>query len=147
MVESVTRFGVSLERELLEQFDAHLTRAGYASRSEGLRDLVREALAQEELEQEVGEVVGTLTLLYDHHAPGLTEQLVARQHDHHAQVMTTTHIHVDHHTCLEILVLKGKAHEVRSLGASLRAIKGVKLGKLIVTPVKDALERSAIALN
>lgn len=135
MAGSVTRFGVSLDSELLTAFDKHLTRSGYASRSEALRDLVRQALADRELERQTGEVVGTLTLLYDHHAPGLTEKLVARQHDHHAQVLTTTHLHVDHHTCLEVLVLRGPAREVERLGSSLRAIKGVQQGRLVCTPV------------
>ncbi len=136
MSESVTRFGVSLDSKLLTAFDAYLTSTGYASRSEALRDLVREALASSALERTEGEVVGTLTLLYDHHAPGLTEKLVTRQHDHHAQVLTTTHIHVDHHTCLEILVLRGPAREVQDLGRSLRAIKGVEQGQLVCTPVR-----------
>ncbi len=135
MVGSVTRFGVSLDSQLLTAFDEHIARSGYASRSEALRDLVRQALADHEMERQTGQVVGTLTLLYDHHAPGLTEKLVTRQHDHHAQVLTTTHIHVDHHTCLEVLVLRGPAREVLRLGDSLRAIKGVQQGRLVCTPV------------
>jgi len=133
------RFGVSLEPELRDRFDRYLAERGYASRSEALRDLVREALAQHAVEHHEGEVVGTLTLLYDHHAPGLAEKLVSHQHHHHhhhTRVLTTTHIHVDHRNCLEVLVLRGPAERVRELAHALRALKGVQQGQLVCTPVE-----------
>ncbi len=135
------RFGVSLDPALRDRFDRYLAEAGYASRSEALRDLVREALARRAVEDREGEVVGTLTLLYDHHAPGLAEKLVSHQHDHHTRVLTTTHIHVDHHNCLEVLVLRGPAERVRELAHALRALKGVQQGQLVCTPV-GAVEQS-----
>lgn len=112
------RFGVSLDSDLLEKFDALCERQGCPSRSEALRDIIRDALVQDSLHSETADAAGVLSLIYDHHVRDLSRKLTERQHDAHGLIVTTLHVHLDHHNCLEILVLKGKAGELRELGGS-----------------------------
>lgn len=124
----LTRFGVSLDEELLEPFDALCAVKGYSNRSEAIRDLIRKALVAEEWHQADGQGAGTLTLVYDHHKNYLARRLTQMQHDEHDIIIATLHVHLDHHNCLEVLILKGEAARVRALADKLISCKGVKHG-------------------
>lgn len=124
----LTRFGVSLDEELLEPFDALCAVKGYSNRSEAIRDLIRKALVAEEWQQADGQGAGTLTLVYDHHKNDLARRLTQMQHDEHDIIIATLHVHLDHHNCLEVLILKGEAARVRALANKLISCKGVKHG-------------------
>ncbi|WP_418741007.1 nickel-responsive transcriptional regulator NikR [Desulfovibrio sp.] len=124
----LTRFGVSLDEELLEPFDALCSVKGYSNRSEAIRDLIRKALVAEEWQQADGQGAGTLTLVYDHHKNDLARRLTQMQHDEHDIIIATLHVHLDHHNCLEVLILKGEAARVRALADKLISCKGVKHG-------------------
>ena len=124
----LTRFGVSLDEELLEPFDALCAVKGYSNRSEAIRDLIRKALVAEEWQQADGQGAGTLTLVYDHHKNDLARRLTQMQHDEHDIIIATLHVYLDHHNCLEVLILKGEAARVRALADKLISCKGVKHG-------------------
>lgn len=124
----LTRFGVSLDEELLEPFDALCAVKGYSNRSEAIRDLIRKALVAEEWQQADGQGAGTLTLVYDHHKNDLARRLTQMQHDEHDIIIATLHVHLDHHNCLEVLILKGEVARVRALADKLISCKGVKHG-------------------
>jgi len=130
---TVERVGVSFEPELLVKFDVLIKAKGYTNRSEAIRDLVRKSLIESEVEGEKGDVIGTLTIIYDHEAANVTNRLLHLQHHHHSEISSTTHIHVDEQTCLEVLVVRGKGNEIRELADNIRAIKGVKHGELVLT--------------
>lgn len=132
-MDVVTRFGVSLDGDLLRKFDEVIAQEGYASRSEAIRDLIREKLVGSECTNPGEEVVGTLTMLYNHHAPGLVEQIIHKQHHSAARVTATTHIHLDSHFCVEVIILRGTVGDVRDLSSSIRSMKGVEYGKLVLT--------------
>jgi CopG family nickel-responsive transcriptional regulator len=127
------RFGVSLDSELLEKFDALCDEKSYQTRSEAIRDLIRKALVEREWENATGEAAGTLTMVYDHHQSGLAQKLVETQHDSHDVILSTLHCHLDHHNCLEVLVLRGDAERIKKLGQRLLSTKGVKHGNLGMT--------------
>jgi CopG family nickel-responsive transcriptional regulator len=129
----VERVGVSFEPELLESFDEMIKEKGYGSRSEAIRDLIRKALIESKIDEGDIEVLGTLTYVYDHHEGEVNNRLLDLQHDHHHEILFTTHVHMDHDMCLEVLIVKGKAVKVRSLTDSIKAIKGVKHGELVIT--------------
>lgn len=131
----VFRFGVSAEGELLETFDRMISGQGYATRSEALRDLMRDALVRERLdaEPETAHGLGSLTLVYDHHARDLAERMADLQHDHHDLVVSVLHVHISHDDCMEVIVLRGQVGRVRALSNSLLSLKGVKHGRLFVT--------------
>jgi CopG family nickel-responsive transcriptional regulator len=133
MVEKITRFGVSIEPDLLKKFDRMIKKEGYANRSEAIRDLVRRNLILEKNKDPDAKAIGTLTMIYDHHSGNLTNKLLNLQHDHHNEILSTTHIHVDHHNCLEVLVLKGKVGSIQNLADNIRALKGIKHGELVIT--------------
>lgn len=130
---TVERVGVSFEPELLNKFDSLIKIKGYTNRSEAIRDLVRKSLIEAEIETEEGEVIGTLTIIYDHDIVDVTNRLMHLQHHHHSEISLTTHIHIDEHTCLEVIVVRGQAKNVRKLADNIKAIKGVKHGELIIT--------------
>lgn len=123
------RFSISMEEDLIEKFDSHLERRGYSNRSEAVRDMVRKALIEEEW-QSGEEVVGVITLVYDHHQRQLQEKLTDIQHDHHGMIISATHVHMDHHNCLEVIIVKGEASKIRAMADLLKAAKGVKSGEL-----------------
>lgn len=129
-MSKLIRFGVSLDDELLERFDRLCARRGYAARSEAIRDLIRTSLVEEEWNEGGHEVAGSLTLVYDHHTGNLSHRLTGVQHDFHSYIIASMHVHLDHDNCLETLVLKGPASELRQLAEQLIAIKGVKHGEL-----------------
>ncbi|MCD4740623.1 nickel-responsive transcriptional regulator NikR [archaeon] len=130
---AVERVGVSFEPELLEKFDELIRDKGYANRSEAIRDLIRKSLIEAEVKAGSGEVVGSLTIVYDHDFGDVTHQLIHLQHSQHSNILATTHVHVDEHDCLEVIVIRGKAEELRKLADNMKAIKGVKHGELVIT--------------
>jgi CopG family nickel-responsive transcriptional regulator len=132
MKEQTQRFGVSMDDLLLGKLDAFIKRKGYANRSEAIRDFVRENLVEEEWETGK-QVVGTVTLIYDHDALELPKKLTDLQHHFHKEIISTTHIHLDKHNCLEILALKGQGARVKGIADKLISAKGVKHGKLVMT--------------
>jgi CopG family nickel-responsive transcriptional regulator len=132
-MEKITRFGVSIEHDLLKKFDKTIKKKGYTNRSEALRDIIRENLIVETTEDPNSEAIGTLTMIYDHHAGNLTNRLLDLQHHHHKEILTTTHIHVDHDNCLEVLVLKGKTRNIQKLADNIKSLKGIKHGELVIT--------------
>jgi CopG family nickel-responsive transcriptional regulator len=123
------RFSVSLKQNLLADFDKFIRRCQYSNRSEAIRDLIRKALVQREWEADKN-VIGVITLVYDHHQHQLQETITQIQHDFHDRIISTTHIHMDHDNCLEVIIIRGKALEVRDLSERLIATKGVKNGDL-----------------
>jgi CopG family nickel-responsive transcriptional regulator len=127
------RFGVSLDSDLLEKFDKHCEERSYQTRSEAIRDLIRNTLVQREWEQAEGDLAGTLTLVYDHHKSGLSQRLTEVQHDAHHVIQSSLHVHLDHHNCLEVIILKGDADTIKELGQKLISTKGVKHGNLALT--------------
>jgi CopG family nickel-responsive transcriptional regulator len=129
----LVRFGVSMAPELLDRFDWLIRKKGYTNRSEAIRDLVRSSLVDEEAAEEAAEVAGTVTLIYDHHVAGLSDLLNDLQHDFHPAVISTLHVHLDAHHCLEVLVLQGTAGSVKQIADRLISVKGVKHGKLTLT--------------
>ena len=128
----LSRTGVSLEEDLLHQFDHLIARRGYKNRSEALRDLIREALLSETVESNKP-VVGTLTLVYDHHVPNLSQKLTEVQHGAGAMILAATHVHLDHNYCLEVIIMRGKAKDLQAVSDGMLALRGVELGKLVMT--------------
>jgi CopG family nickel-responsive transcriptional regulator len=133
MAGKIVRFGVSIEPDLLQKFDKMIKKEGYTNRSEAIRDLVRKNLITGKSKDPDARSIGTLTMIYDHHIGNLTNKLLSLQHDHHSEILSTTHIHVDHHNCLEVLVLKGKAGNIQKLADNIKALKGIKHGELVIT--------------
>lgn len=127
------RFGVSMEDDLLKEFDNLCTAKGYRNRSEAIRDLVRGLLIENQLKDDGTEGVGTLTLVYNHHQRELEEKLTSYQHDHLNSIISTVHVHLSHDLCLEILILRGNAKSIRKVADGLIATKGVQHGKLVMT--------------
>ncbi|HTQ97408.1 MAG TPA: nickel-responsive transcriptional regulator NikR, partial [Candidatus Acidoferrum sp.] len=128
----LVRFGVSLDGDLLAQFDTSIERNGYQTRSEAIRDLIRDHLVTEEIDKNKV-VAGTLTLVYDHHRPNLTEKLVEMQHHAGTTVLAATHVHLDHHNCLEVIIMKGRSGVLNDLANAILSLRGVKHGQLVVT--------------
>ncbi|MCK5773628.1 MAG: nickel-responsive transcriptional regulator NikR [Thermoplasmata archaeon] len=132
---SVERVGISFEPELLNSFDQLIKDKGYTNRSEAIRDLVRKALVEEQVRVGTGEVIGTLTYIYNHHEGDVNRRLMNLQHDHHTEILFTSHVHMSHEMCLEVLIVKGKAGNVTRLTDNIKAIKGVKHGEMVITKV------------
>jgi len=131
--EIATRFSVSLPPSLLQQLDGMARDKGYDNRSPAIADMIRAHLVEHRQKSDSAEIAGTITLVYDHHKPHLQETLTGIQHDHHAVILSTVHVHLDHHHCLEVLIVRGQAGVVRKIAADLITAKGVKHGKLTVT--------------
>ncbi|BBD07931.1 nickel-responsive transcriptional regulator NikR [Desulfovibrio ferrophilus] len=133
------RFGVSLDSDLLDKFDLLCEEQSYQTRSEAIRDLIRNTLVKKEWEDTDREIAGTLTMVYDHHQSQLAQRLTELQHEAHEVIMSSLHVHLDHDNCLEVLVLKGQGEVVRRLGQKLISTKGVKHGKLSLTTTGEDL--------
>lgn len=129
----LSRIGVAIDSELLAKFDSLIGLRGYTNRSEAFRDLIRDELIQKTWESPESEVVGTVTLVYDHHVRLLSEKLTGMQHDHHKQILSTLHVHLDHDNCLEVLIVRGQAKIVQQIAEKLISTKGVKHGRLTIT--------------
>ena len=129
-MSEIERIGVSLDSDLLADFDKLLARQGYQSRSEAIRDLVRQQLSRERLGDPKAQAVAAVFLVYDHHATKLTERLIALQHSHLLQAISSMHVHLDKHDCLEIIVLRGQVGQINHVGEQILSMKGVKLGRV-----------------
>ena len=138
-MSDVTRFGVSIEDSLLKSFDRLITRKGYRNRSEAIRDLIRDSLVREEWE--LGkETVGTIAIVYDHHTRELSRILTDLQHNFFKFIISTIHIHLDAHHCMEVLIVKGKSDDLRKISDRLIGTKGVKHGRLCLTTTGKGLK-------
>jgi CopG family nickel-responsive transcriptional regulator len=129
----ITRFGVSIEESLLKNFDRLISRKGYQNRSEAIRDLIRDSLVKEEWKEGKKEMAGTITMVYNHHTRELSRILTQMQHDQYQTILSTLHIHLDEHNCLEVLVVRGRGEEIQKISDRLIGTKGVKHGKLSLT--------------
>ena len=135
------RFGISLDEKLLESYDRHIEAKGYMNRSEAIRDLIRSALVEEKWDagDADAEMVGTVTLVYNHHVRDLSDKLTEHQHAHHDRVISALHVHLDAHNCLEVLVVRGPVGEVKRIANELIGVKGVKHGQLVMTTTGQEL--------
>jgi CopG family transcriptional regulator, nickel-responsive regulator len=131
--KGVARFSISLPAELAEQLDLMTHEKGYDNRSLAVADMIRAHLVEHRQKTGDAEIAGTVTLVYDHHKQHVQATLTDIQHDHHEVIISTLHVHLDHHNCLEVLVVRGQAAVVRKIADELIAAKGVKHGKLTVT--------------
>jgi CopG family nickel-responsive transcriptional regulator len=134
------RFGVSMDRELLESFDREIVLKGYANRSEAIRDLIRNQLVEMEWSGDDVEVAGTITLVYDHHVRGLNDLLLELQHRYVELIISTMHVHLAHDRCLEVLLIKGPAGEAKEVANRLLSVKGVIHGRLTATSTGEKLK-------
>ena len=132
-MEEITRFGVSLPSELLEKFDAQINKMGYGNRSKAIADLIRNSMVEKASKSGKGEIVGIVTMIYDHHIGGVVNKLLALQHDAHIEIYSTMHIHLDHNNCLEILAIHGSGNQIREFSDAVKAVRGVKHSGLLVT--------------
>lgn len=132
-MSQLMRFGVSIDSQLIKKFDALVARKGYATRSEAIRDMIRDSLVEQEWETEDRETVGTITIVYNHHTRELEHALTDMQHKSFHQIVSTLHVHLDAHNCLEVLVVKGMSREIRKIADRLIGTRGVKHGKLTTT--------------
>ncbi|MBA3600771.1 MAG: nickel-responsive transcriptional regulator NikR [Acidobacteria bacterium] len=133
-MSEIIRFGVSIEQDLLENYDRLIAERGYATRSEALRDLIREALIQQKIEMKSEtQALGSLTLVYDHHASNLLQEMTQIQHNFHELILSVMHLHVNHNDCLEVIALRGVVAEIVALANGLLSLKGIKNGKLFIT--------------
>jgi CopG family nickel-responsive transcriptional regulator len=135
----LSRIGVAIDSDLLEKFDHLIADRGYTNRSEAFRDLIRDELVEKAWEAPNSEVVGTVTLVYDHHVRMLSDKLTDLQHDHFHHILSTLHVHLDHDNCLEVLVVRGKASAVKKIADALISTKGVKHGRLTITSTGTGL--------
>ena|ERR1035437_4286591 len=132
-MSGLSRIGVAIDTDLLDQFDRLIAKRGYTNRSEAFRDMIRNDLVENTWESPDSQVVGTVTLVYDHHVRLLNEKLISIQHGFHHSILSTLHVHLDHDNCLEVLVVKGKSSQVRKVADILISTKGVKHGRLTIT--------------
>lgn len=132
-MDNIKRFGVSIESDLLKKFDKLIDQEGYENRSEAIRDLIRNSLISTKRHDPESIAMGTLTMIYDHHTGNLTNRLLKIQHNHTQEILTTTHIHLDHDNCLEVLILKGKTKNIQKLADNIKSLKGIKHGELVIT--------------
>ena len=137
-MKELMRFGVSISSGLLDKFDELIEAKGYVNRSEAIRDLIRDYLVEHEWEKDA-ETMGSVTLVYDHHIRELTESLTALQHEFHSSIISSMHVHVDEHNCLEVIVIRGKGSKVKEIADRLISTKGVKHGKLTMTTTGKGL--------
>jgi CopG family transcriptional regulator, nickel-responsive regulator len=136
----LSRIGIALDSDLLKRFDHTIEKSGYTNRSEAFRDLIRDRLVRETTAAPDATVVGTVTLIYNHHAHGITEKLTDAQHAHHDLVVSTSHAHLDLDSCLEVLIVHGKAARVEHFADLLIGLKGVQHGRLVMTVPAHALD-------
>ena len=131
--DNLARFGVSLSKSLLKELDGMVRKKGYRNRSQALSDMIRDHLVDYQQKSGDSEVAGTITLVYDHDRPNVQEFLTDLQHKHLNLIISTVHVHLDHHNCLEVLVVRGKASVIKGVAEHLIAVRGVKHGKLTMT--------------
>lgn len=138
-MSKIERVGVSLDKKLLSMFDRLIAKQGYENRSEAIRNLIRDRLSQEQLTKPATQAVAGIFLVYDHHSTKLSGNLVEFQHNHLLHVIASTHVHLDHDNCLEIIILKGKVREIEKLANNIAALKGVKLSRVNIMTTGEHL--------
>ncbi len=130
---AVIRFGISLDKLLLERFDRLIKKKGYKNRSEAIRDLIRDSLVKDEWESATTEIAGTITIVYSHDTRELTDRLIDLQHEYHESIISAMHVHLDEHNCLEVIVVRGRSKDIKAIADKLIGTRGVKHGKLTAT--------------
>jgi CopG family nickel-responsive transcriptional regulator len=141
LVTEITRISISLEAALADAFDRFVGAKGYATRSDAVRDLIRERLVDEELREPAGQQIAVVSLVYDHHAPGVADALLHTQHHSHEMVISTMHVHLGERYCLEVIVLRGAAARLRKLADALTSQSGVLHGKVAFATVAGLFDR------
>ncbi|MBI4962309.1 MAG: nickel-responsive transcriptional regulator NikR [Desulfomonile tiedjei] len=136
----LVRFGVSIPDDLLEKFDVLISQRGYTNRSEAIRDLIRDRLVEDQWSESEHEVVGTVTVVYNHEQSDLAQKLTEIQHRKHDLIISAVHVHLDHHNCLEVLIMRGASDEVKKTGQLLISTRGVKHGKITMTTTGSELD-------
>jgi CopG family nickel-responsive transcriptional regulator len=136
-MKGLERIGISLETDLLAEFDALIARKGYTNRSEAIRDLIRQDLSAARLDDPNAQAVATVLLVYDHHVTKLADKLLGLQHSHLLETISSLHVHLDHHHCLEVIVLRGSVGQIHRVGDQMVSLKGVRLGRVNLITVKD----------
>jgi CopG family transcriptional regulator, nickel-responsive regulator len=136
----LSRIGIALDSDLLKRFDDLISRLGYTNRSEAFRDLIRDRLVAEQTADPTATVVGTVTLIYDHHAHGVSERLTELQHADHELVVSTSHAHLDHDSCLEVLIVHGRSAKIEEFAGRLIGLKGVQHGRLVMSVANPAAD-------
>ncbi len=131
-MSKITRFSISLEDDLLDAFNRYCKQGRFATRSEAIRQLLRDTLTRQAWAGQSRDAAGTLTLVYDHHRPQLRERLMTVQHEHHDLVVSTLHAHLTHDLCLEVIVLRGPSDRLQKIAAQLRGLKGIFKGELVM---------------
>ena len=132
-MSELSRIGVAIATDLLEKFDTLIAKRGYTNRSEAFRDLIRAELVRESSSRPGGRVVGSLTLVYDHHVRMLEEKLTELQHEHHRLILSVLHVHLDHDNCMEVIAVRGPSADVQRFADLIASIKGVKHAQLAIT--------------
>lgn len=138
-MNSIIRFGVSIDEKLLKRFDDLISEKGYVNRSEAVRDLMRDMLVTEDISDPEAETIGTLTIVYSHETREISDKLNEVQHSHYKNIVSAIHVHLDEHNCLEVLILKGRTRIVKSIADHLLSIKNVRHGKLTITTAGEIL--------
>lgn len=138
--ESSVRFSISLPPRLLKQLDTMMLERGRKNRSQLISEMIRNQLVEHQSQQGEQEMAGTITIVYDHHFPHIQSQLTDIQHEHHHYILSTTHVHLDHNNCLEVLIVRGKANTIRKIAENILACKGIKHGKLTITATGASLD-------
>ncbi len=133
-MQQVERIGVSLDSELLSMFDKLIAKQGYQNRSEAIRDLIRQQLSDERLTHPKTKAIAAVFLVYEHHLTRLIQKLADLQHSHVLQTISSMHIHLDEHNCLEIIVLRGRVNEINKMAENILSLKGVRLGRVNLIP-------------
>jgi CopG family nickel-responsive transcriptional regulator len=139
LMQGVMRFGVAMDKALLARFDSVIVKKGYKNRSEAIRDLVRNNLVEQEWKADNRETVGTVTIVYTHHVRELADTLNELQHQFHTEIISCMHVHLDAHSCLEVLAVRGKPSRIKEIADRLIVTKGVKHGKLVMTTLAKNL--------
>jgi CopG family nickel-responsive transcriptional regulator len=139
----LTRTGIAIDSALLARFDRFITKQGYTNRSEAFRDLIRDRLVTDVVQHPETLVVGTVTLIYNHHSRLLPAKLTDAQHMHHELIISTTHVHLDHNTCLEVIVVRGASAKIQKLADMLIGTKGVQHGRLVMSSPKICVSETA----
>lgn len=133
MEKDLFRISISIPKDLADFLDELVIKNNYSSRSEFIRDILREFAVEESWSQPKEEVIGVLTIIYDHHKRELSQKMIDIQHDYYINILCSTHVHLDHHNCLEVIIVKGKADEILNVVNSISGLNGVKFAKLTKT--------------
>lgn len=136
----LSRIGISIDSELLSQFDSLIEKMGYSNRSEAFRDLIRDKLISERQEVKDDQSVGVVSIVYDHHKKEISDRIVEMQHEFGESIITSMHVHLDKDNCLEVIIARGRASRVKSIADRLIGTKGVKHGRLAMTSTGEGLQ-------